>query len=116
MPYEYKKGKDIVWNGSEPRPKLPRGLRCDGCDEKCKLSLSLQVQDQKYQPRSGTQRFVIKPIIRAGDKVLRKVHTRASVKDFPNEIVVRFGCGNAKWYYQKALLWCRKNCKHSKLR
>jgi len=116
MPYEYKKGKDNVWNESEPEPKLPRGLRCDGCDEKCKLSLSLQVQDQKYQPRSGTQRFVIKPIMRVGDKKLTKLALLPCVKQYPNEIEVRFFYVNAKWYYQQALLWCRKNCKHSKMR
>lgn len=116
MPYEYKKSKDNVWDEDESELKLPRGLCCDGCDEKCKLSLDLQIEDKKYKPRSGTQYFVIKPIMRVGDKKLPKVALLPSVKQYPNEIVVRFACSNAKWYYLKALLWCRKTCRHSKLR
>ncbi len=114
MSYEYKKNQNGVWDRKSR--KLSAGLCCDGCDEKCKLSLDLQIEDKKYKPRSGTQYFVIKPIMRVGDKKLPKVALLPSVKQYPNEIVVRFACSNAKWYYLEALLWCRKTCKHSKLR
>ena len=117
MPYEYKKSNDHMWMClDEPKLDFPDSLCCDECDEKCKLSLDLQIEDKKYKPRSGTQYFVIKPIMRVGDKKLPKVALLPSVKQYPNEIVVRFFCGNAKWYYQQALLLCRKTCRYSRLR
>ena len=115
MPYEYKKSKGQVW-GVGTRPKLPADLCCDGCDEKCRFSLSLQVEDQKYKPRKGSQQFVIKPAISAGDKNLYKLGMFACVRHFANEIGVDFDLRNAEAIYQNALHWCRKTCKHSKMR
>lgn len=114
MGYEHKKYNGNVWAGA--RPKLSADLCCDGCDEKCKLSLVLQVKNQGYRPRKGSQRFVINPEVYAGDKKIYDMGVFASVKPFANEIVVDFDVRNAELIYQNALLWCRKTCKHSKLR
>ena len=114
MPYEYKEGNNKVW--TKTRSKLPADLCCDGCDERCKLSLSLQVEDKKYKPKTGSQQFVLKPIVRAGDRELYNICMFAIVKDFASEVRINFNDCNAKVIYQNALDWCRKTCKHSKLR
>lgn len=114
MPYEYKEGNNKVW--TKTRSKLPADLCCDGCDERCKLSLSLQVEDKKYKPKTGSQQFVLKPIVRAGDRELYKICMFAIVKNFASEVRINFNDCNAKVIYQNALDWCRKTCKHSKMR
>ncbi|MBQ8294535.1 MAG: hypothetical protein IJX89_04075 [Alphaproteobacteria bacterium] len=114
MSYEYKKSKGNVLDRT--CLKLSADLCCDGCDEKCKVSLSLQVQDQKYKPRKGSQKFVIKPVIYVGDKQLYEMLMVARVNPYATGIEVCFNGCNAKMIYQNALYWCRKTCKHSKLR
>ena len=114
MGYEYKKSKKAVCG--DERPKLPADLCCDGCDEKCKLSLSLQIKDKGYNRRKGSQLFDVEPIVRAGDRELYNPGLYARVNHYLKEITVDFNCDNAKRIYQNALHWCRMNCKHSKMR
>ncbi len=118
MAYErdYKKTEKEVLAAYKERPKLPSDLCCDGCGEHCKLDLRLEVENLKYKPRSGEQKFVIKTALFAGDKKLYNESVFASVKHFANEITVNFDGRNAEALYRNALVWCRMTCKHSKVR
>ncbi len=118
MSYErdYKKTEKEVLVAYKERPKLPSDLCCDGCGERCKLDLRLEVENLKYKPRSGEQKFVIKTALYAGDKKLYNESVFANVKHFANEITVNFDGRNAEALYRNALVWCRMTCKHSKVR
>ena len=119
MSYErnYKKGKKDVLDRYEKRPELASGLCCDGCDKFCRLSLTLQVKETPFKPRSGNQKFLVKPVMFVGDKKLYDVAAYASrCVCYPSGIEIDFFSRNAEAFYQTALAWCRVTCKHSKVR
>ena len=118
MPYErnYKKVMKDYPYGIIGIPKLTSDLSCDGCVERCKFSIKLEVEDCGFHPRHGNQKFVIKPAVYVGDIKLYNRDVRAKIGHFSNEITVDFDNFRAEVLYRNALAWCRGTCKHSKSR
>ncbi len=118
MPYErdYKRAMKIYPYCVIGIPRLTSDLSCDGCGERCRFSIKLDIQDCGFHPRKGNQKFVINPVVYAGDVKLYDCGVSARVGHYPNEITVDFDNFRAETLYRNALAWCRETCKHSKMR
>lgn len=116
MAYERNVAKDIS-DCEWPKPELPADLCCDGCDTHCKLSMQLNVRDEKFMPESGKQNFYVKPVIYAGGVEVHDCSLTASksvIANLVGELPIEIW--NADCLYKDALAWCRATCKHSKMR
>jgi hypothetical protein len=112
VPYERKYNKSIL--SVEKAAVLPKDLRCDCCDERCLLSLRLQVDD-KYNYKEGVQVLYVKPAMFVGDKeIMGADYLGYSIYRSVNCTTFTFTW--ADYAYKRALSYCRKTCKHSKMR
>lgn len=131
MPYEYQENaaadeKNIIKNPfKDIELKFP--YTCDGCAERCQLSVNLRTvpTETRFCCGVGSVRFKVVPEMYAGDKKLFEFPVNRPNVYYPhgcNLTVFRvwgdaFLCLNeAKDRYKSALMWCRRTCKHSKLR
>lgn len=116
MPYERDWGTNLV--GLCERPEICQmtpGLRCDGCDEQCKVSLRVAVNSDVYDIGEEEQAFSIQPEIYVGDiKLYDKYVNDAVIENCSTYVKLRVK--NMSIAYRTALGWCRLTCKHSKMR
>ncbi len=100
MPYE----KDFFGYSYDmmrkPVDVMPHDLCCDGCAEHCQLSAKFIVYDAFVKPGFKKETF-IDVVMYAGDVRL------VFAEPVPDSITMA---------HKIALKWCRKTCKHSKLR
>lgn len=115
MAYERNVAKDIS-DCEWPKPELPADLCCDGCETHCKLSMQLNVRDEKFMPESGRQNFYVRPVIYAGGVEAYYCGLAAANTATILESETMIEIWNADCLYQDALAWCRATCKHSKMR
>lgn len=115
MAYERNFAKDIS-DCEWPKPKLPSGLCCNGCETHCKLSMQLNVRSGDFMPENGRQNFYVRPVIYAGgvEAYYCGLTTANTATILESETMIEIW--NADCLYQAALAWCRATCKHSKIR
>ena len=112
MPYECKYKKNIL--SVEKASELPKDLRCDCCDERCQLSVRLEV-DGNYNRKEGVQVLYARPGLFVGDKkIMGTDYLGYSIYQSVNCTTYTFTW--ADYAYKRALAYCRKTCKHSKIR
>ena len=131
MPYEYKKNenidKDKILQNNIGNVDLEFPYACDGCDERCRLSVNLRAvpTETRFCCGVGSVRFKVVPEMYAGDKKLFEFPVNRPNVYYPHgcNLTVFQVCGDtslclneANDRYKSALVWCRKNCAHSKLR
>lgn len=116
MPYERDWGTNLVGLCERPEISQPTpDMRCDGCDEQCKVSLRLVVDSDFYSTGDEEQVFSVRPEMCVGDTKLYDKYINDTV--FEN-------CGtygklrikNMSAAYKTALGFCRLTCKHSKMK
>ena len=114
MPYkhDYRTSVKDVNNDMWAR-ELSRDLRCDGCDERCKLSMRLKTNGE-YNYHFGRQSFHMCPTMYAGDTELFESERQPKVSMAVTGFVVSFPA--AEQTFQYAMAYCRKTCLNSKWR
>lgn len=131
MPYEYQKNENVIkkhiiendFKGIE----LEFPYVCDGCAERCPLSMNLRAVpvETRFCCGVGAAFFKVVPEMYAGDKKLFEFPVNRPNVYYPhgcNLSVFRVMGGaslclnEAYDRYKSALMWCRRTCKHSKLR
>lgn len=110
MPYKRDYRRNI---SNADDTNLPRDLCCDGCDEHCRISISLDVKGE-YLRQEGCQVFWIKPVLYAGN--VKLYDSVQSPQYYVGATCTTVQMPNAECTYKYALALCRKTCKHSKLR
>ncbi len=131
MPYEYQKNVKVDEGQIIQNPfreiKLEFPYVCDGCAEKCKLSMNFHTlsTEARFFGDIGTEFFMVIPEMYAGDKKLFEFPVNRPNVYYPHgcNLSVFQICGDvalcfkeARDRYKSALIWCRKTCAHSKLR
>ena len=131
MPYEYQKNAKVdkgqIIQNKFREIKLEFPYTCDGCDEKCALSVNLRTvpSEPRFVGNIKSMFFKVVPEMRAGDKKLFEFPVNRPNVYYPHgcNLSVFQICGDTmlclndvRDMYQSALLWCRKTCVHSKFR
>lgn len=131
MPYEYQKNAKVdkgqIIQNKFREIKLEFPYTCDGCDEKCALSVNLRAVPAvtKFAGYCKSMMFAVIPEMCAGDKKLFEFPVNRPNVYYPHgcNLSVFQICGDTmlclndvRDMYQSALLWCRKTCVHSKFR
>lgn len=131
MPYEYQKNttvdeKKIIQNPfRDVELKFP--YVCDGCAEKCSLSVNLRTvpTEIRFCCDVGSARFKVVPEMYAGDRKLFEFPVNRPNVYYPHgcnlTVFQVWGdtslCLNEAFdRYKSALMWCRGTCRHSKMR
>ncbi|MBR2412622.1 MAG: hypothetical protein IKB10_03085 [Alphaproteobacteria bacterium] len=131
MPYEYKKNANVDESLIIQNPfreiKFDFPYVCDGCAEKCAVSVNLRTEPMTASFTGDVQRmlFRVQPEMYAGDKKLFDFPVNRRNVYYPrgSNMSVLYTLGDSilslnEVYdrYKSALVWCRKTCKHSKMR
>ena len=131
MPYEYQKNTGVDEEKLLKNPyrnlELDFPYVCDGCAEKCQLSVNLCTvpTDTRFCCGVDSVRFKIVPEMCAGDKKLFEFPVNRPNVYYPHgcNLTVFQVLGDtslclceAEDRYKSALMWCRATCKHSKMR
>ncbi len=131
MPYEYQKNanmdeKDIIQNPFR-EIKFDFPYVCDGCAEKCPLLANLRTvpSETRFVGDIKSMFFKVVPEMHAGDKKLFEFPVNRPNVYYPRgcNLSVYQICGDTNLcldevydWYKRALAYCRKTCKHSKMR
>ena len=131
MPYEYQKNAKVdkgqIIQNQFREIKLEFPYTCDGCGERCLLSANLRTvpSEPRFVGDIKSMFFKVVPEMRVGDKKLFEFPVNRPNVYYPRgcNLSVYQICGDTKlclddmcYWYKSALVWCRKTCKHSKLR
>ena len=131
MPYEYQKNTGVDEKKILTNPyrnlELEFPYVCDGCTEKCPLSVNLHAvpTDTRFCCGVGSMLFKVVPEMYVGDKKLFEFPVNRPNVYYPhgcNLSVLRIlgdvtlCLDGAYDRYKSALIWCRMTCKHSKMR
>lgn len=131
MPYEYQ--KNAIVDEGEIIQNLFREMElmfpyvCDGCAEKCKLSVNLRTVPSETRFVGGIRSMLFKvvPEMYAADKKLFDFPVNRPNVYYPHgcNLSVYQICGDVALCfneacdrYKSALVWCRKTCAHSNMR
>lgn len=114
MPYkrDYRCSVSDV-SGDEKAKMLTHDLCCDGCAEHCRISINLDVNG-KYLRHEGTQVFYITPVVYAG--AVRLYESEQCPQYYVGATCTTAQMPFAERTYKHALAYCRKTCRHSKMR
>lgn len=131
MSYEYQKNVNVDESQIIQNPfreiKFDFPYVCDGCDEKCAVSVNLRTEPMTASFTDDVQRmlFRVQPEMYVGDKKLFDFPVNRRNVYYPrgSNMSVLYTLGDSilslnEVYdrYKSALVWCRKTCRHSKLR
>lgn len=112
MPYAYDGDKCV--RCVESVADLTSDLRCDGCDERCQLSMKLVVRGF-YNHGDKKQEFYLKPGYMEPEMYVGNVKLNMGFNR-PVLGYAQVAISNAESAYKTALAHCRRTCRHSKMR
>lgn len=131
MPYEYQENVNVDEGQIIQNPfreiKFGFPYVCDGCDEKCAMSVNLRAEPTRaaFVGDEKSMLFRVTPEMYAGDKKLFEFPVNRPNVYYPRgsnlSVLYLLGASMLRLdevcdRYKSALVWCRFMCKHSKLR
>ena len=131
MSYEYQKNVNVDEGQIIQNPfreiKFDFPYVCDGCDEKCAMSVNLRAEPTRaaFVGDEKSMLFKVTPEMYAGDKKLFEFPVNRPNVYYPRgsnlSVLYLLGASMLRLdevydRYKSALVWCRKTCRHSKLR
>jgi hypothetical protein len=115
MPYERDLKKSVSPTVIERALKLTDDLCCDGCEERCLMSIQLEINNKKYNKIEKNQIIYAEPVMFVGNKKLPDVEYLSANTQRVGD-GVRMELFFADVAYRYALALCRKTCKNSRVK
>ena len=115
MPYERDSKKSVSPTVVERASNLPDDLCCDGCAEKCQMSIQLEINNNKYNKIEKNQIIYAEPVMFVGNKKLPDVeYLSANTQKAGDGVKMELFFADVAYRY--ALGMCRKTCKNSRVK